>query len=358
MLRQAGLRVALIDAEGIAAGGSGAAGAFVSPKFVKSGPVKEVSEAAFAFSLAFYQEHFSKFTSVSPLLHFANNALSNARVAYFKQHTSLPQTMLEPTCLEHIKPQARAFESLVLESSAVVDAHAVCKQMAAEATFFKIHVNTLEFKAGCWYLNDALCAKTVVLATGAYNHVVDIPYFTPRAVFGHRISIKTGSYNPLNIHQFVSISQSNDAGVIAIGATHNVHYNPLCSTEPYDYAQGRAELLEKARRTLILDDVEVLKDFTGVRAGSVDHLPLLGLVVDSKRTLEKLPKLRQGKRYNINQYEYYPNLYMMNGVGGYGFVLAPYLAKILQDFILQHRAINPLVLPSRFLRRWLIQKCR
>ncbi len=357
MLTRAGLRVALIDAEGIAAGGSGAAGAFVSPKFVKSGPVKEVSEAAFAFSLAFYQEHFKELTSVSPLLHFANNALSNARVAYFKEHTSLPQTTVEPKYLEHIQPQAHTFESLVLEASAVVDAHAVCHKMAAEATFFKIHVNTLQYEEGFWTLNNQIRAKQVVLSTGAHEHVVDIPYFTPRAVFGHRINIKTSTHNPLNMHQFVSISQSNSEGVIAIGATHNVHYNPLHTTQPYDCAHGREELLEKARRTMKLDDVEILHDFTGVRAGSVDHLPLLGLVVNSKKTLAKLPKISIGKRYNINQYEYYPSLFLINGVGGYGFVLAPYLARMLRDFMLERSAINPLVLPSRFLRRWLMKKC-
>ncbi len=359
MLTQAGLRVALIDATGIAAGGSGAAGAFVSPKFVKSGPVKEVSEAAFRFSLTFYQEHFSELTSVSRLLHFANNALSNERVAYFREHTSLAQATLEPEYLEHINLEARRFESLVLESSAVIDAHEICKKMAAAATFFKIDVNTLHHQGTSWSLNNQLRAKRVILTTGAYRHVVDIPYFTPRAVFGHRINIKTSSYNPINVHQFVSISQSDSEGVIAVGATHDVHYNPLnASNQRYDVATGRATLLEKARRTMRLEHVDILKDFTGVRAGSVDHLPLLGLVVDSKKTLEHLPKLRRGKQYDINKYEYYPDLYMMNGVGGYGFVLAPFLAKMLQDFIMRGSAVTPLVLPSRFLRRWCIQKCR
>ncbi len=357
MLSRAGLRVALIDATGIAAGGSGAAGAFVSPKFVKSGPVKEVSEAAFRFSLAFYQEHFGGATSVSSLLHYANSALSNERVAYFKQHTSLSLIALESDLLKHIEPQAQMFESLVLESSAVVDAHKVCNMMASEASFFKIHVNALHYDEGFWNINNKVRAKRVVLTTGAYDHVIDIPYFTPRAVFGHRISVKTSSCNPLNLHQFVSISQSNSEGVIAIGATHDVHYNPQHSATAYDVAAGREELLEKARRTMKLNNVTIIEDFTGVRAGSVDHLPLLGLVVDSKKTLSKLPKLRNGKKYNINKYEYYPHLFMMNGVGGYGFVLAPYLAKTLRDYMLENSAISPLVLPSRFLRRWIIQQC-
>ncbi len=352
------MRVALIDSGGIASGGSGAAGAFVSPKFVKSGPVKEVSETAFAFSLPFYAEHFKEWTSVSPLLHIANNALSNERVRYFKAHTSLQLITPEPTSLKQIRPEARTFESLMLASSAVVNARGVCEAMAEHAEFFDIHVRALEHDGHVWHLDNNIRAKRVLLATGAHQHLLNIPYVTPRPIFGHRINIKSSTYNPVNIHQHVSISQSNTAGIIAIGATHDVHHHRRHTQEQYDYIQGRSELLEKAMRTVALHDVEIIEDFIGVRAASIDHLPMLGPVVDSCKTLEKLPKIEQGKRYNINQYEYYPNLYMMNGVGGYGFVLAPYLAAMLRDAIVKNGTIHPLVLPSRFLRRWCIQKCR
>jgi len=357
MLAKAGLRVALVDAKGIAGGGSGAAGAFIAPKFVKSGPVKELSEAAFHFSLAWYEQHFGAWTSSSRLLHIANNALSNARVAYFKTHTSLPFSAPDPQLLTQLQPQAQAFESLLLASSAVVDVKGACSVMAAEAQMFKIHVKSLRHERGLWHLG-ALQARHVVLSTGAHEHLLDIPYFTPRAVFGHRINIHTTTHNPLNMHQFVSISKSDSKGIIAIGATHDVHYNPLRSEVSYDYAKGRMELLEKASRTIALEDVEVMEDFTGVRAASIDHLPLLGPVVDFLKTVETLPKISQGKEYNINQYKYYPNLYMMNGVGGYGFVLAPYLAVMLRNYLVHGSAIDPLVLPSRFVRRYMMQKCR
>ena len=45
-LSQAGLNVALIDKTGIASGGSGAAGAFISPKFHKQGPLKDLIDVA------------------------------------------------------------------------------------------------------------------------------------------------------------------------------------------------------------------------------------------------------------------------------------------------------------------------
>jgi len=43
---------------------------------------------------------------------------------------------------------------------------------------------------------------------------------------------------------------------------------------------------------------------------------------------------------------------MINGNGGYGFVLAPYLAKILSEHILSGKKIDDSISPSRFFSRW------
>ena len=94
-----------------------------------------------------------------------------------------------------------------------------------------------------------------------------------------------------------------------------------------------------------LEDVEVLRDFTGLRSGSFDYMPLLGKVVLSKETLAST-------KPNFDEYTYYPNLYMINGNVGYGFVLAPYLAKILSEHILSGKKISKRLSPARFFARW------
>ena len=43
---------------------------------------------------------------------------------------------------------------------------------------------------------------------------------------------------------------------------------------------------------------------------------------------------------------------MINGSGGYGFVLAPYLAKILSEYILSDKKINDRLSPARFFTKW------
>ncbi|MEA2111495.1 MAG: FAD-dependent oxidoreductase [Campylobacterota bacterium] len=351
-LTQSGLSVALIDESGIAAGGSGAAGAFVSPKFVKSGPVKDVSEAAFTYAMQFYKEHFSDATKFSELLHLANSELSNDRVKYFKEHTTFTQANTNEECFNLLTPYAKEFEHITLKECALVDSHKVCQGLAKDATFFKLHVNSVRYENGLYDV-EGIEAKKVILTTGAHKHLVNMPYFTPRAIFGHRINIKTSTHNPVNIHQFVSISKSIDDDIIAIGATHDVHYNLLESDVAYDYEAGRAELLQRAQKSIALKDIEVLEDHIGMRSASIDHLPLVGAVVDAKKTVEKLPEILRGKKYNADEYEYFNNLYTINGVGGYGFVLGPYLAQILCDHIVSNEVIDTRLLPSRFLRRYI-----
>ena len=88
-LNRAGLSVALFDKEGIAAGGSGAAGAFISPKISKSGPLKTVMDEAYAYSLSFYSNKFSQHIRNAPQLHIAKFEDENAKVAHFKSHTKM-----------------------------------------------------------------------------------------------------------------------------------------------------------------------------------------------------------------------------------------------------------------------------
>ena len=58
-LSQKGQKVLVLDKNGIASGGSGGAGAFISPKIGKGGPLQSLTNEAFLFAKDFYLEHFS-----------------------------------------------------------------------------------------------------------------------------------------------------------------------------------------------------------------------------------------------------------------------------------------------------------
>ncbi len=334
-------KVVIFDKEGIASGGSGAAGAFISPKFSKAGELKDLIHEAFLYSMSFYEKKFSHILTKAQLIHIAKDAADSEILKYYKQETTLN---LKKTPFE-------TDEENISIDAGIVDAKRMCRALCKGAEFKGQKIDSLIYDNGFWIINETYVAKSIVLATGAYEHLIKEPYLNLRGVWGHRIDILTTTKNNYSIHQYVSISPSKE-GILAIGATHNVHYHPDTATEPYDIEFGRAELLEKASRTIKLEDIEVIKDYVGLRSGSFDYIPIVGELVLSEESLLLNERKLKTKKPNFDDYTYYPNLYMINGNGGYGFVLAPYLAKMLSDKIINDKKIDEKLSPARFFARW------
>ncbi len=346
-LTRAGLKVALCDREGIAAGGSGAAGAFISPKFSKSGPLKEIMAAAHAYALDFYADNFPRYTLQRPLLHIANSPAESEKLASFKAGTDLRFSEIPDPLRSSLLPEARMSESIYLERGAIVDAPGVCRALAQGADFYVREVSTPRYENALWHVGD-LCGKHLVLTTGAYPKVLPSDSVKLRAIWGHRIDIRSTTELSSIFHHFVSISPTTREGIIAIGATHDVHYDPFAG-ESYDVESGRRTLLEKASQTLKLDNITIVGDYTGLRSGTFDYYPICGRLIDEDATLEKTRI--GGQKPEIRSCVTTPNVWMLNGSGGYGFVLAPYLARKLSEAIASGREVEPELSPGRFLVR-------
>ncbi len=243
-LTQAGLRVALIDQDGIASGGSGAAGAFISPKISKAGELKEIMSEAHAEALAFYTTHFPQFTLVKPLLHIANSPQEGEKVESFKHETRIKHSNIPHKIQTFLSDEALTSASIYFDIGAVVDAQGVCKAMAEGIDFYPFKVEKLIHSDGEWQVGE-LRAKHIILSIGAYPKLLPIDYVGLRGIWGHRIDIETSTHIPCILHHHVSISPTTKEGIVAIGATHDVHYSPF-SGEPYDVEQGREILLQKS----------------------------------------------------------------------------------------------------------------
>lgn len=349
-LHQAGLRVALIDESGIASGGSGAAGAFISPKISKKGVLKEIMGEAYLEALNFYTTFFPQYTLQKPLLHIAKNDEEGQTIKLFKQETLLCAGNPDQDTLSLLSKEAVSAESIYFDNGAIVDAPGVCKALAQGVDFYERKIESLKQEENGWIVGD-LRGAHVILSIGAYPKIIPIPYLTLRGIWGHRIDIETTTKLPSILHHYVSISPTSQEGIMAIGATHNVHFSPFGSSL-YEVEEGRGELLAKASKTLKLDNIKILQDYTGLRSGSNDYLPMLGSLVDAQATLALHPQLRYGKAIDPNEYAYYPNLTMINGSGGYGFVLAPYLAKRFKEYLVEEKPLDARISPSRFFPRW------
>lgn len=343
-LHKKGLSVALFDKE-IAAGGSGAAGAFLSPKFSKSGALKKLINTALDEALEFYEEYFPNHIRHHPLLHIAKTLKEAEALRQMKNSGEVP--------LLSNPPFVPSGEFLYTSKSAIVDAKAMCKALAMQSLFIEKRVGSICFDGELWLIDNEFKVQKIVLATGAYKHLINEPYLrnAVRGIWGHRIDIKTTTHIPCSIHQYLSVAPTKE-GVTALGATHDVHFHPDKGIS-YDYEAGRAELLANALKTIRLENVEVIKDYVGLRSGSFDYLPFIGELVDSKATFTRFSKtelMKKPPRYKT--FCYYKNLYVINGSAGYGFVLAPYLARILAESIVEAKEIPDLLKVARFFPRY------
>ena len=343
-------KVIIFDMNDIASGGSGAAGAFIAPKFSKNGELKELLHKSFLYAIEYYEKNFTKFFTKTTLYHSANDEKSSQNLKEYKKSTNLKLKMVDDDFLSTLKPYAKEFESICINAG-VVNADSTCRAMTKNAEFVKEKVNSLTYDDEVWIINDVYKAKDVLLTTGAYDSVLPQEYIGVRGIWGHRINVKTSTDNKYAIHQDLSISPSK-GGVLALGATHDVHYHPQKNKEPYDIQKGRDELIKNALKSINLKNIEVIKDFTGLRSGSSDYMPIVGMVVNSKESLKHSKQNLNQKKPDYEKFTYYPHLYMLNGNGGYGFVLAPYIAKILSDFIINGKNIDKRLSPARFFVRW------
>ncbi len=333
----------MFDERGIAGGGSGAAGAFLSPKFSKKGALKELINQALLEAFRFYESVDASAIQKTPLLHIAKDSKDAKHLQYCKKHDDLELLSNPPFIPDD--------EYIYTSKSAIVDAKRMCCSLAYGCKIFHEEIQKLEKEDRFWLLNKRYKAKIVVVATGGYRHALYYkPYSDIRSIWGHRIDVRSSLKLPCSVHQFVSISPTRD-GILSIGATHDVHFYP--NAKEYDFCAGRSELLQKANKTVALGSVEVVKDYVGLRGGTIDYLPFLGKVVDVAKTLKKVEHHDiYTKHFDYTKFFYHDNLYVINGSAGYGFVLAPLLARLLVAHIVEQKSLPYELEAARFFARW------
>ncbi len=108
-----------------------------------------------------------------------------------------------------------------------------------------------------------------------------------------------------------------------------------------------------------LTSAQLISTHAGIRANSLDHLPLCGPVVDTRQFSHDYADLHHGRHW-----QHYPpaltkdNLYVMTGLGSRGYTTAPLLANHLMAMILDHplpleQDLVKIVHPNRFYYRQL-----
>lgn len=355
-LKKESKSVLLIDKnKDVAFGASGAAGAFLSPLLGKSNNFKTLVTEALKFSTNIYKKEFSQFL----------DNCGTCRIPKNRDEDDKFQSYIPFMDFEFEKFEDGYF----FKVGSTIKPYEICKALSSDVEkLFDYEVLKIEQKDDFWIINNEIKANKLFLATGADISLISEPYFDIRAVWGQKIDVKTSTKVDINYHKECSLSKSYN-GIVSIGATHN-RFSEDMSNSSYNLKlkninlidhnektlqimkNDTKELLEKANSIKKLEDIELLDVKIGARASSVDYFAMIGLLVDSKKSFEKYPHIKNGTHIKNENLEVIKNLYTLNGVGGRGFVLSLYLAHNLVENILRDKKLDENITNFRLFSRW------
>lgn len=341
-LRQKGQKVLVLDKKGIASGGSGAAGAFVSPKIGKGSPLQTLTNEAFSFAKDFYLSTCPQFFHQTGVIRIPKDEEDGKK---FSEYEAFNENKYENYTKEqlHSLGITSEFESFYFPEAGDCDAVEVCEFLLKEVDVHKIDVKVTMQEDNLWCV-DQYKAKNLVLATGYENDLADLRYMGIKGTWGTRGDFASSLTLDVSMHQSMSVG-ANVGGIIKLGATHEKEVKEIvfCKEE-------QALLLkEKASSLIESSDLALHKVYCGMRAGSKDYFPLLGKVIDVPFMLENYPAIVRGSKPVMS---YIDNLFICNGLGGRGFVFAPLMAKLLAECIMDKKEVDVRVKADRLFLKW------
>jgi len=343
----------------VAFGASGAAGAFLSPLLGKPNAFKDLITKSLKFSVSYYLKHFKDDILNCGICRIPKNNEDREKFESYKPYMDFDYSDFE--------------EGFLFDIGSVVTPYNICKKLINNIeTKFDFDVESITKEEGLWVLNKELKAKNLILTTGANIKLIKEEYFDIRAVWGQKIDAFTSSNPKVNYHKECSLSKGIEVSTnkykVSIGATHHrfdcnkdicnycvevANINTCSRCYSGDMTNSDSEkLIKLANDIKPLENVEIIDVKIGARASSTDYFPMVGELVDSKKSIEKYPHILNGSFIKEENLEMIDNLYVINGVGGRGFVLSLYLANELCEHIINNKSLDSKITTHRLFKRW------
>lgn len=340
---------------------SSAAGGFLSPLLGKPNEFKDLVTTALNYSFNFYKTHFSDELINKGVLRIPKNDEDKEKFEEYIPYMDFEYELKEEGCFFPIGSQVKTLD--------------VCQKMTQNIEkLFSYEVKNIDFEENYYLINNELKTTNLILTTGADTTLIGEKYFNIRAVWGQRIVIDTSTCININYHKECSVSTSvaneNDNNyTISIGATHhrfncdssvcnqclkepNINNFSRLSNDENLVNSDTETLLQRANDIIKLNDVKVKEIKIGARASSVDYFPMVGGLINSQKTLELFPHIKKGTHVQNHRLSQYENLFVLNGLGGRGFVLAPYLAHLLCKHMVHQKELPATITTHRLFKRW------
>ncbi|RLA64137.1 MAG: FAD-dependent oxidoreductase [Epsilonproteobacteria bacterium] len=351
-LAKKGQNVLMLDKKGIATGGSGAAGAFVSPKIGKGSALQELTNEAFSFARDFYASVCPQYFHQTGLIRIPKDVQDANK---FRQYESFNTNVYETYSKTHLQSLGikTDFDAFFFPEAGDCDAVEVCTFLLSDIEVHIAKVKHIICQDDIWVCkteqdlnvnSKEFRAKNIVLATGYESNLADLEYMNIKGTWGTRGDFSSALSLSVSMHQSISVG-ANARGIIKIGATHEKEVNTVVSCEDVQ----ALSLKERAIGLIDTSDLELQKVFCGMRAGSKDYFPLLGKVIDVAYMLNTYPNILRGAKPKL---KYRKNIYICNGLGGRGFVFSPLMAEVLSEHIVNAKEIDKRMCADRLFLKW------
>jgi tRNA 5-methylaminomethyl-2-thiouridine biosynthesis bifunctional protein len=344
-LKERGLDVLILDRAGVAStGGSSAAGAFVSPKIGKGSPLQLLTNEAFEFSKDFYLQNFPKYFTQTGVVRIPKDADDAHKFREYEEFNTSKRSLIDEITLPKLGITQHN-NSFLFDEAGVCDAPKMCQALIEGIPYAQYEVKSLTHENGVWVVG-AYSTKKLILATGYENKFFDMRYMGVKGTWGTRGDYKTDIELDVSMHKQISVS-ANLNGIVKVGATHEKSVDVCihCDGKPLK------DIFKMASTMVDTSDFRLKETFCGMRSGSKDYFPLLGLVIDVTTMLKENPLLPRGIKLK-NEPKKLDNLYVCNGLGGRGFVFAPMMGKMLAEHIVDGKEIDKRVNPDRLFLKW------
>jgi tRNA 5-methylaminomethyl-2-thiouridine biosynthesis bifunctional protein len=301
-----------------------------------------LTNEAFTFAKDFYLKHTPKHFHQTGVLRIPKDAEDASKFPLYESyntHTYLKYSKEDLAKLGILAP----FESFYFPDAGDCDGVEVCHTLLEKSEICYESVENIERKDEIWHVNSYTC-KHLILATGYESILANIDYMGIGGTWGTRGDFSSKKSLTVSMHQSMSVG-ANRAGILKLGATHE---RLIKTPKPCDKEEALS-LKDKAKDLIDVSDLVLEKTFCGMRANSKDSFPLVGQVIAVENMLKKYPQLKKGAKVPL---EYIPSLYVLNGLGGRGFVFAPLMAKILSEHLVEGKALDTRFSPDRLFYKW------
>lgn len=341
-LKQKNQKVLVLDKNGIATGGSGAAGAFVSPKIGKGSSLQTLTNEAFAFAKDFYLATCPQYFHQTGVMRIPKDEVDAQKFCEYERFNDNLYENYSKGQLQKLGINT-TFNSFFFPEAGDCDASEVCAFLLKDIEVLQYEVKELKRENNVWMAGEHR-AKNIILATGFEGGLLDLRYMGIKGTWGTRGDFSSVLDLKVSMHQSMSVGANVD-GIIKLGATHEKEVKQV---QPCRKEQA---LALKAQASTLIDtsDLELKEVFCGMRAGSKDYFPLVGKVIDVPVMLETYPAITRGKKTEV---KYIDSLYICNGLGGRGFVFAPLMAKLLAECIVEDKEVDARVCADRLFFKW------